>query len=128
MTDIKKLKRSLEVMAEMVAEGSLKEVDDAEMGDQLRTTDFGSCLPATEEHLKNIPEIWAHQIKYGKCSFCDRKIFFRDNMPKGLTLVCFPCAEAMMDEQKRDGEEITMISRKSGSDELKEYLKKKEGN
>jgi|SRR5882762_11988076 len=128
MTDIKKLKRSLEVLKEMVADGTVVEIDDTEVDEAFGDADFGACLLATEENLRNIPEIWADQIKYGKCSFCDRKIFFRDNMPKGLTLVCFPCAEAMMDEQKRDGEEITMISRKSGSDELKEYLKKKEGN
>jgi len=128
MMDIKRLKKSLEILGEMVAEGSLKEVDDTEIDAHISSADFGSCLPATEENIRNIPDIWADQIKYDKCSFCDRKIFFRDNMPKGLTLVCLPCTVALMDEQRQDGEEISMIARKSGGNELKEYLKKKEGN
>jgi hypothetical protein len=129
MVDIKKIRESLETAAEMVAAGELKEVPD----ETIDSGDFGPCdlavcLPVTQENINNIPEMWRAEIAYGVCSVCDRKIFYRDNMPKVLKLVCMECAYVLMNEDREAGEEVSMIVRKKGADELREYLKKRDSN
>jgi hypothetical protein len=119
--DIKRLRHVVEVMDEMIAKGEMKEADDAEIA----ASDYHACLPATQEHIDSVPDIWVHEIAYGDCTICAQKIIYRDNVPVGnMKLICLPCAFSEM----RDDPDPQIISRKGGADELREYLKKREQN
>jgi len=93
---------------------------DAELDD----VEYGACLPATQENIDAIPEMWISQIKYDKCSLCGEKIFYRDNMPEHIKYACLHCMYAMMAEE----EDNTLLFNKSAAEELMEYFKKKEQN
>jgi hypothetical protein len=100
----------------------IEEVEDN--SEVLDACELAVCMPVSKTNIERIPPMWQAEIGYGECAMCGTAIFFRTNMPKHLTKACFECA---MEVAMENGDP-TFVTRKSGADELREYLKKKEAN
>lgn len=122
MEDRDRYKKGLEIIEDLVSVGAIKEVEDSDQ--RLNECSMAVCMKYTPENVENIPDMWKDQIDYGKCSVCDTKVFFRTNMPKDVPLACYDCAMDVIAQE----DDPQIVTRKSGTDEIKEYLKRKGTN
>jgi len=91
----------------------------------LEQADISVCLEETEENIARVPPMWRNDIGHGNCAMCGTKVFFRASAaPPNAKKLCYHCA---MDEIG-DSENPIFLTRKSGADQLREYLKKKDQN
>ncbi len=113
-------KMALENLEEMTEAGIVEEV--ADDSDKIAKADFAVCVRKTSESLANVPDIWINQIDFDTCVMCGSDVFFRNNIPENVPKLCMECGLEMA---MADGDP-QIVTRKSGTDELRAYLKKKE--
>lgn len=117
-----KPKDSIEFVEALVDAGRFEAVEDND--DKLDQCAHAICLAATAENIARIPDIWRDQIMYGNCTLCDDRVIYRSNIPAQAKIVCLQCGMELLG----DDDDPHIITRQSGVDELKGYIRKKEEN
>lgn len=115
-------KSALENLDEMKEAGIVEEV--ADDSDKITKADFAVCVRKTHQAIADIPDIWINQIAFDNCVMCGADVFFRNNIPDEIPKLCMECGLEMA---MADGNP-QIITRKSGTDELREHIRKKEQN